>query len=127
VTTVLSLFGLLALFLAVVGVYGVVSYAVSQRTHEIGLRMALGAEGKRVLAQVVRDGLVLSLIGVAVGLVGAVALSRGFSSMVFGIRPTDPVTYAGVAIVLLVGAVGASLIPARRASRVSPMVALRDE
>jgi putative ABC transport system permease protein len=127
VTTVLSLFGLLALFLAVVGVYGVISYAVSQRTHEIGLRMALGAEGKRVLAQVVRDGFILSLVGVAVGLVGAVALSRGFSSVVFGVTPTDPVTYTGVAILLVVAAVGASLIPARRASRVSPMVALRDE
>ena len=127
VTTVLSLFGLLALVLAVVGVYGIVSYAVSQRTHEIGLRLALGAEGSRVLAQVIRDGLMLSLAGVVVGLVGAVALSRGFNSLVFGITPTDPVTYVGVAVVLIIAAAGASLLPALRASRVSPMVALRDE
>ncbi len=127
VTTVLTLFGFLALFLAVIGVYGVISYAVSQRTHEIGLRLALGAQGKSVLVQVVRDGLRLSLGGVAIGLVGAIALSRGFGSLVFGITPTDPATYASVAILLVVAAIGASLLPAHRASRVSPMVALRDE
>jgi putative ABC transport system permease protein len=127
VMTLLSVFGLLALFLAVVGVYGVVSYAVSQRTREIGLRMALGAKGGSVLTQVLREGLVLSLVGVGVGLAGSIALSRVFESMVFGITPTDPVTYGGVVIVLVVAATGASLLPARRASRVSPMVALRQE
>jgi putative ABC transport system permease protein len=127
VMTLLTVFGLLALFLAVVGVYGVVSYAVSQRTHEIGLRMALGAKGSNVLAQIMREGLILSLVGVAVGLAGSFALSRVFESMVFGITPTDPVTYSGVVIVLVLAAGGASLLPARRASRVSPMVALRDE
>jgi putative ABC transport system permease protein len=127
VTTLLSVFGLLALFLAVVGVYGVISYAVSQRTREISLRIALGAPGTNVLTSVVREGLVLSLIGVGVGLIGSIALARAFTSMVFGITPTDPVTYFGVILVLVVAAVGASLLPARRASRVSPMVALRQE
>jgi putative ABC transport system permease protein len=127
VTILLSVFGIVALFLAAVGVYGVISYAVSQRTHEIGLRMALGARGSSVLFQVVREGLVLALIGVGVGLLGSVALSRGLESMVFGITPTDPLTYIGVIVVLTAAAAGASLIPARRASRVNPMVALRLE
>lgn len=127
VTTLLSVFGLLALFLAVVGVYGVISYAVSQRTHEIGLRIALGAPGTKVLARVVWEGLALSLIAVGVGLIASVVLARAFTSMVFGITPTDPTTYFGVVLVLIVAAVGASLMPARRASRVSPMVALRQE
>ncbi len=127
VSTMLAAFGLLALFLAAVGVYGVISYAVSQRTHEIGLRMALGASGGNVLGQVVREGLVLSLIGVGVGLAGSILVSRAFESLVFGITPTDPLTYVGVIVVLTAVAAGASLIPARRASRVSPMVALREQ
>ncbi len=127
VATLLSVFGLLALFLAAVGVYGIMSYAVSQRTQEIGLRMALGARGRNVLFQVVREGLILSLIGVSVGLAGSVALSRGFRSVVFGISTTDPLTYAGVVVVLVAVAAGASLIPARRASQVSPVEALRGE
>ncbi|UCG87811.1 MAG: ABC transporter permease [Gemmatimonadota bacterium] len=127
VTTLLIVFGLLALFLAVVGVYGVISYTVSQRTHEIGLRMALGAKGSNVLTQVMREGLVLSLIGLGVGLAGSIALSRAFESMVFGITPTDPVTYGSVVIVLILAAAAATLLPARRASRVDPMMALREE
>jgi putative ABC transport system permease protein len=127
VMTLLTVFGLLALFLAVVGVYGVISYAVSQRTHEIGLRMALGAKGSNVLTQVMLEGLILSLVGVGAGLAGSFALSRVFESMVFGITPTDPVTYGGVVIVLIIAAAGASLLPARRAARVDPVVALRDE
>ncbi len=127
VMTLLTVFGLLALFLAAVGVYGVISYAVYQRTHEIGLRMALGAKGSNVMTQIMREGLILSLVGVGAGLAGSFALSRVFESMVFGITPTDPVTYGGVVIVLVVAATGASLLPARRASRVSPMVALRQE
>jgi ABC-type antimicrobial peptide transport system permease subunit len=127
ITTILGAFGILALFLAAVGVYGVISYAVSQRIHEIGLRMALGAPGKKVLTQVVREGLIVSSIGVSIGLAASLALSRSFSTMVFGIAPTDPMTYAGVAAILLAAAAGASLIPAWRASRVDPMVALRVE
>ncbi|UCD25119.1 MAG: ABC transporter permease, partial [Gemmatimonadota bacterium] len=120
VMTLLAVFGLLALFLAAVGVYGVISYAVSQRTHEIGLRMALGAKGSNVLTQVLKEGLVLSVIGVGVGLAGSFALSRVFESMVFGITPTDPITYGGVVVVLVIVAAGASLLPARRAARVDP-------
>jgi len=127
ITTLLAAFGMLALFLASVGVYGVISYAVSQQTHEIGLRIALGAQGKNVLARVIRDGMMVASIGVVAGLAGSIALSRSFETMVFGIEPTDPVTYAGVVLVLLCTAAGASLIPARRASKVDPMVALRVE
>jgi putative ABC transport system permease protein len=127
VAVLLGVFGGLALFLASVGVYGVISYAVSLRTHEIGLRMALGASGKKVLAQIVREGLVVAIIGVAIGLLGSIALSRSFESMVFGIEPTDPATYSGVVGVLLLAAAVASLLPALRASRVDPMVALRVE
>jgi putative ABC transport system permease protein len=127
ITVLLAVFGVLALFLASVGVYGVISYAVSLRTHEIGLCMALGAPGKKVLGQVVREGLVVSAIGIAVGLIGSLVLSRSFETLVFGITPTDPTTYTVVVGVLLVAAAGASLIPAHRASRVDPMVALRVE
>jgi putative ABC transport system permease protein len=127
VMTLLTVFGLMALFLAAVGVYGVISYAVSQRTREIGLRMALGAKGSSVLTQIMREGLMLSIAGIGVGLVGSFALSRVFESIVFGITPTDPITYGGVVIVLVLAAAAASLLPARRASRVSPMVALREE
>jgi len=127
VMRLLTVFGLLALFLAVVGVYGVVSYAVSRRTHEIGLRMALGARAGEVLTKTMGEGLVLALIGVAVGLVASLSVSRVFESMVFGITPTDSLTYAGVGIVLLASVTLASLLPARRASRISPVEALRED
>jgi putative ABC transport system permease protein len=127
ITVLLTIFGVLALLLATVGVYGVISYTVSQRTHEIGLRMALGAPGKQVLSQVIREGLIISTIGIATGLAGSFALSRSFETLVFGIEPTDPFTHVGVVFVLLAAAAGASLIPALRASRVDPMVALRVE
>lgn len=126
VTRLLTVFGLLALCLAVVGVYGVVSYSVSRRTHEIGLRMALGARAREVLTRVLREGLLLAVTGLAAGLVTSVLLSRAFASMVFGIDPTDPLTYAGVSLVQLVAVALASFIPARRASRVSPVQALRE-
>jgi putative ABC transport system permease protein len=127
ITTLLAAFGVLALFLASVGVYGVISYAVSQQTHEIGLRMALGAQGRNVLTRVIRDGMAMSSVGVTLGLAGSIALSRSFETMVFGIEPTDPLTYVFVVLVLMSTAAGASFIPARRASRVDPMVALRME
>lgn len=126
VMTLLSVFGLLALFLAVVGVYGVVSYTVSQRTREIGLRVALGAKSSDVLARVMREGLFLSLAGVAAGLAGGLLLSGAFRSMVFGVSATDPVTFVGVGVTLMAATALATLLPAWRASRLSPMVALRE-
>jgi putative ABC transport system permease protein len=127
VAILLVLFGAMALVLAAVGVYGVISYAVSQRTHEIGIRMALGAKGSSVLVHVMCEGLRLTAVGVVLGLLAALVLSRVLSSMVFGIDPTDPATYAGVAVALCLVALLASLIPARRASGVSPLLALREE
>jgi putative ABC transport system permease protein len=127
VMTLLSIFGALSLFLAVVGVYGTVSYTVSRRTREIGLRMAMGAGGANVLAQVMREGLALALMGIGLGLAGSLALSRVFESMVFGITSSDPLTYSSVGVVLLLAAAGASLVPARRASRLDPVAALQEE
>ncbi len=123
----LGLFATLALVLAGVGIYGVTSYSVSQRLHEMGIRMALGAQRNDVLRMVVGQGLPLILIGVAVGLAGAFGLTRLMSRMLYGVRPTDLLTFTVVSLVLGGVALLASFIPARRASRVDPMVALRYE
>jgi len=123
----LSLFAGIALTLAAVGVYGLLQYSTTQQTHDIGIRMALGARNIDVLRVVLGQGLKLALIGVALGLAGAVVLTRVLSSLLYDVTPTDPVTLACVSLVLIVIALLASYLPARRAARIDPMVALRYE
>jgi predicted permease len=123
----LGAFSLFALILAIVGVYGVLSHLVSQGTRDIGLRIALGAERRRIVQMVLRQALELTMAGVAIGLVGAWALTRVMASLLFGISTTDSVTFGVVPLALVVTAMIASYVPAHRAMRVDPVVALRDE
>jgi len=126
-TTLLGIFAGVALLLATVGIYGVLSYTVGQRTQEIGIRMALGAQRRDILSVVLREGMALSALGVAIGLAGAAALSRVLSGLLFGVGPMDPATFGAVSGLMLCAAFAACYVPARRATRVDPLVALRAE
>ena len=117
----------LALVLSAVGIYGVMSYTVGQRTQEIGVRMAMGAQPRNMLALILGRGASLALIGIAAGTLGALALTRFLSSLLFGVAPKDPLTFVGIALLLFGVALAACYVPARRAMRVDPMVALRYE
>jgi putative ABC transport system permease protein len=123
----LSIFALVALALASAGIYGVMSYAAAERTHEIGIRLALGAQPRKILTMVVWQGLKLTVVGVAIGLAGALALTRLMRELIFGVEATDPITFAAIALLLTGVALLACWAPARRAAKVDPMIALRYE
>jgi putative ABC transport system permease protein len=125
--TLIGTFALLALALAAVGVYGLISYTVTQRTREIGIRVALGAAPHQVIGPVVRQGLVLAVLGIGLGLAGALVAARALSAFLFGVGASDPVTFTGVALLMLTVAVLASYTPSRRALKVDPVIALRAE
>ncbi|MGH9938534.1 MAG: FtsX-like permease family protein, partial [Blastocatellia bacterium] len=126
-TTLIALFAALALVLAGLGIYGVLAYAVAQRTHEIGIRLALGAQQKQVLQLVIGQGMKLAVIGVVIGLVAALTLTRLMQELLYEVSPTDPLTFVGVALLSSFVAMLACWFPARRATKVDPMVALRCE
>ena len=127
ITILLGTFAAVALLMAAVGTYGVISYSAAQRTHEIGIRMALGAQMSDVLRAALGEGLRLATVGLLIGLAGALFLARFLTSVLYGITPTDPQTFVLVSVLLAAVAVFAGYIPARRATKVDPMVALRYE
>ncbi len=125
--TLVWIFAGLALALSAGGIFGVMSYTVSRRAHELAIRMALGASRVTVLGQIMREGLGVTLVGVAIGLAAAFGLSRMMADYVYGIKPTDPLTYSAATVVLMVAALAACYLPARRAASIDPMQALRNE
>jgi putative ABC transport system permease protein len=126
-TQLMGAFALVALLLAIVGIYGVNAYAVEQRRNEIGLRMALGATPGQVLGEILKQGMRLTAIGIAIGLAGAVAIASLLKSVLVGVSATDPMTLGGVALLLALVAATACYIPARRATHIDPAIALRQE
>jgi ABC-type antimicrobial peptide transport system permease subunit len=125
--TMLAIAGSMALALGIIGIYGVISYAVAQRTREIGIRLALGAQKNELKWMFVRSALMLTVIGVAIGIAAAAALTQSMKSLLFGITPLDPLTYVTVPFVLVAAAALASYLPARRAASINPVEALRVE
>jgi putative ABC transport system permease protein len=125
-TTLLAVFAALALLLSAIGIYGVISYTVAQRTHELGVRAALGAPAKALIGMVVRNGMILTLIGLTLGFAGAIGLTRLLGTLLFGVSPRDPLTLVGSAAILAAVALLACYVPARRAARMDPLVALRE-
>jgi ABC-type antimicrobial peptide transport system permease subunit len=123
----LSAFAALALVLAIVGIYGVMSYSVSQRTREIGVRLALGARPRELIAMVVRRGMMLAAIGVTLGLVGAIAATRLMTDLLFGVTPTDPATLGAAVVALILSSLLATYVPAARAATVAPASVLKAE
>jgi ABC-type antimicrobial peptide transport system permease subunit len=126
-TGLMGAFGLIGMILAAIGLYGVMAYSVSRRTHENGIRMAIGASGGRIRAMVVRQGMILAALGVLLGLAGAGLLTRLFANLLVGVTSTDPLTFGAIALFLLAVGLLACYVPARRATRVDPMIALRYE
>lgn len=125
--TLVAIFAALAMLLAAVGIYGVMSYAVAQRSQEIGVRLALGAAERQIFALVVGDSLRLAAVGLAIGAAGGVMVGRALQNLLFGVRGADPLTFSATAVLLLMVAFAASYLPARRAMRTDPMEALRAE
>jgi len=123
----LAIFAGLALILASVGIYGVMSYSVTQRTQELGVRMALGAQRRDIFSLVLKQGIILALIGVGIGVAGAIGLSKVLGSVLYGISATDPLTFISVALIMIVVALVACFFPARKATKVDPLTAMRYE